>query len=113
MIKNFYSGELNAQSTSQIGAMNEYIETLRNEQIINTRLINEDDFIDISDDMLLSLYEDEVEEFDFDNDDDDDFYDNYYDEGPSYSRYGGAYGFDDDTIDSAFEGDPENYWNID
>lgn len=29
------------------------------------------------------------------------------------SKYGGAYGFDDDTIDSAFEGDPENYWNID
>ena len=22
-------------------------------------------------------------------------------------------GFDDDTINSAFEGDPENYWNID
>lgn len=31
----------------------------------------------------------------------------------SYSKYGGAYGYDDDTIDSAFEGDPENYWNID
>jgi len=40
-------------------------------------------------------------------------YDDYdYDE-PSYSKYGGAYGYDDDTIDSAFEGDPENYWNID
>jgi hypothetical protein len=112
MIKNFYSDELNAQSTSQIEAMNVYIDTFRNEQIINTRLINEDDFVDISDDMLLSLYEDEIEEFDFD-DDDDDFYENYYDEGPSYSRYGGAYGFDDDTIDSAFEGNPENYWNID
>lgn len=32
---------------------------------------------------------------------------------PSYSKYGGAYGYDDDTIDTAFEGDPENYWNID
>ncbi len=31
----------------------------------------------------------------------------------SYSEYNGAYGFDDDTINSAFEGDPENYWNID
>jgi hypothetical protein len=31
----------------------------------------------------------------------------------SYEKYGGAYGYDDDTIDSAFEGDPENYWNID
>ena len=32
---------------------------------------------------------------------------------PSYSRYGGAYGYDDDAIDSAFDGDPENYWNVD
>ncbi len=31
----------------------------------------------------------------------------------SYSEYNGAYGFDDETINSAFEGDPENYWNID
>lgn len=31
----------------------------------------------------------------------------------SYDKYNGAYGFDDDTIDSAFEGDPEAYWNID
>jgi hypothetical protein len=30
-----------------------------------------------------------------------------------YEKYKGAYGFDDDTIDNAFEGDPENYWNID
>ncbi len=29
------------------------------------------------------------------------------------SKYGGAYGYNDDAIDSAFEGDPENYWNID
>lgn len=31
----------------------------------------------------------------------------------NYSKYGGVHGLDDDTIDSAFEGDPENYWNID
>ncbi len=30
-----------------------------------------------------------------------------------YEEYGHAYGYDDDTINSAFEGDPENYWNID
>jgi len=42
--------------------------------------------------------------------DDNDYYD---DNSPSYEKYGGAYGYDDDTIDSAFEGDPENYWNID
>lgn len=37
---------------------------------------------------------------------------------PSWDRYGDSYasddaGYDDDTIDSAFEGDPDNYWNID
>jgi len=42
-----------------------------------------------------------------------DDYDDYDDYSPSYEKYGGAYGYDDDTIDSAFEGDPENYWNID
>ena len=29
------------------------------------------------------------------------------------SRYGGYNGYDDDTIDSAFEGNPELTWNID
>lgn len=43
-----------------------------------------------------------------------DSYDEDYDyDRRSYSEYNGAYGFDDDTINSAFEGDPENYWNID
>lgn len=42
-----------------------------------------------------------------------DDYDDYDDYSPSYEKYGGAYGYDDDTIDNAFEGDPENYWNID
>ena len=32
---------------------------------------------------------------------------------PSYSKYGGYNGYDDDTIDSAFEGIPEATWNID
>ncbi len=31
----------------------------------------------------------------------------------SYDEFNGAYGYDYDTINSAFEGDPENYWNID
>lgn len=35
-----------------------------------------------------------------------------YDDGIR-SKYNGAYGYSDDAIDSAFEGDPENYWNID
>ena len=33
--------------------------------------------------------------------------------GGSYDEFNGAYGFDDDTINDAFEGDPSNYWNID
>ena len=32
---------------------------------------------------------------------------------PSYEVHRGAFGFDDDTIDSAFEGDPSNCWNVD
>lgn len=36
-----------------------------------------------------------------------------YDEGPSYEKYGGYNGYDDDTIDSAFDGDPMNTWNVD
>ena len=31
----------------------------------------------------------------------------------SYSQYGGYNGYDDDTINSAFEGDPEATWNVD
>lgn len=32
---------------------------------------------------------------------------------PSYSQYGGYNDFDDDTINSAFEGNPEATWNVD
>ena len=32
---------------------------------------------------------------------------------PSYTEYGGYNGYDDNTIDSAFEGMPEATWNID
>lgn len=44
-----------------------------------------------------------------------DYYDSYrddYDEGP-HSKYGGYNGWDDDTIDEAFDGNPELTWNID
>lgn len=36
--------------------------------------------------------------------------DNY---GSSTEKYGGYNGFSDDVIDDAFEGDPENTWNVD
>lgn len=35
----------------------------------------------------------------------------YYD--TSYEKYGGYNDFDDDTIDTAFEGDPSATWNVD
>lgn len=39
--------------------------------------------------------------------------DRWYDDGNSYSKYGGYNGYDDETIDSAFEGMPDATWNID
>ena len=44
--------------------------------------------------------------------DDYDYYD-YDDDSPSYSKYGGYNGWDDNTIDEAFDGNPELTWNID
>ena len=52
--------------------------------------------------LFLEIVDSSCDESQYDNDD------NY-----SYDKYNGAYGFDDDTIDSAFEGEPEAYWNID
>jgi len=51
-----------------------------------------------------------------DEDDDLDFDDSEYDFDNSksgYEKYGGYNGYDDGTIDNAFEGDPENTWNVD
>lgn len=60
--------------------------------------------------VLLSDYipEEKTSYYDdyyYDNSDDD------YDNG--YSKYGGYNGYDDQTIDDAFEGDPNLTWNID
>jgi hypothetical protein len=44
---------------------------------------------------------------------DEDSRDYSYNNNSDYSIYGGAYGYDDNTINNAFDGDPENYWNID
>ena len=44
--------------------------------------------------------------------DDYDYYRDDDDEGP-YSKYGGYNGWDDNTIDEAFDGNPELTWNID
>ena len=42
-------------------------------------------------------------------------YDSYYDDDDDdpYSKYGGYNGWDDNTIDEAFDGNPELTWNID
>lgn len=45
----------------------------------------------------------------------DDYYMNLKEENdysPSYSNFGGPHGFDDLTVEVAFEGDPSNIWNI-
>jgi tetratricopeptide (TPR) repeat protein len=64
-----------------------------------------------ADEHLFGVVQSDEDEEDYEQGFDDyDDSDNY---SPSYDKYGGAYGYDDDTIDSAFEGDPENYWNID
>jgi len=43
----------------------------------------------------------------------DDYDDNIDYSKACYDQYGGYNGFDDDTINSAFEGDPEATWNVD
>lgn len=62
-----------------------------------------------ADEHLFGIIELDEDGIDYEQD-----YEDYEDNfSQSYEKYGGAYGYDDDTIDSAFEGDPENYWNID
>ena len=66
-----------------------------NEALINEAEIEEED-IDEEEDM----------NWDEGNDDMDDY-------GSSTEKYGGYNGYSDDVIDDAFEGDPENTWNVD
>ena len=55
---------------------------------------------------ILTSYDYEDKQHD-ENDDD---YDDYT---PRYDKYGGHNGYDDQTIDEAFGGDPSATWNID
>lgn len=41
------------------------------------------------------------------------FYADDWDDERSYEEYGGYNGYDDFTINDAFEGDPEATWNVD
>ncbi|RYE28016.1 MAG: hypothetical protein EOP48_33965 [Sphingobacteriales bacterium] len=54
--------------------------------------------------------DEDLDEEDFSTLDKDDDYDNY---GRSGEKYGWYNGWSDDVIDDAFEGDPENTWNVD
>ena len=66
------------------------------------------DFVDglKEDENLFMVYN--YEEFEEDDDSN-----NYNDDRPRYSKYGGANGLDDRTINDAFDGDADNYWNVD
>ena len=63
------------------------------------------------------IYDDD--EYDDEKYDDGDYDDYSHDfEEPTYDRYNGSYaqdemGYNDDDIDTIFDGDPEAYWNID
>ena len=70
----------------------EVIALVRNEY---PNIFDPNDDLDLQDE---TDYVDDIEPFEID---------------PKYRKYGGYNGFDDDTIDDAFEGDPRNTWNVD
>ena len=55
----------------------------------------------------------EIEKSEYDYDTFDNNSESYYSDSSNSSYYGGIYGCSDDTIDDCFEGEPDNYWNID
>jgi hypothetical protein len=57
--------------------------------------------------------EENLDDYITDYDDYESDYDDYDTYGNSYEKYGGYNGWSDDAIDDAFEGDPENTWNVD
>lgn len=79
------------------------------------------DFDDVEDHRLIHRNDDDFDEEDEDDIcDNEDYEDDYYDDdyGTHYGKYAGSYaqdveGYDDETIDEVFDGDPEAYWNID
>lgn len=61
--------------------------------------------------MLINEEDEEADEDDNGNEEDD--YDAMDEYGSSGEKYGWYNGYSDDVIDDAFEGDPENTWNVD
>jgi hypothetical protein len=61
--------------------------------------------------MVINEEEEEAsEDYPETGEEDDDSMDEY---GSSGEKYGWYNGYSDDAIDDAFEGDPENTWNVD
>lgn len=83
--------------------------TLDNSEKITMKQVYTDFIYSLKEDENLFIKND-YDEFDID---DDSYNYNNNDNRPSYSKYGGANGLDDRTIDDAFDGDADNYWNID
>ncbi len=76
----------------------------------NSKEENKSEFIEFSKSVEEEDDEYVKDEEDYSTLDEDDNYDNY---GTSGEKYGWYNGWSDDVIDDAFEGDPENTWNVD
>ena len=86
-----------------------YITNSLSESTINSAIENSKHQIAQSDSQLLSETENDHEDYDTQSDDS---------EQRTFERYKGSYaqdteGYSDQDIDDIFDGDPDNYWNID
>lgn len=92
----------------------DYLESIKEMMTFSSRIEIEEfykrhptsDYLD--DEILDSFYLNDESSGNSNND-----YDSDYGYDFSYEQFGGAHGYDDQTINTAFEGDPSNYWNID
>jgi len=91
--ENTFISEPLSEITPNTSTLTEFISTLK----INRHLfVKQDD-----------EYEEDKDYQDYDD------YNDHDDYGNDYEKYGGYNGWSDDVIDDAFEGDPENTWNVD
>ncbi len=79
-----------------------------NEKLLNCKTENNIESNITQNDTFENLEDDELDDSElFDSDETSEEY------GTSGEKYGWYNGFSDDAIDDAFEGDPENTWNVD
>jgi hypothetical protein len=105
-------------SSRRLYITEQFLQILRNDNTINfliTTTLDENFYIEYTVtgiDYPLPL---ENVEFEFEEEEEEEEEEREREESGdfSYDKYKGAYGYDDDSINSAFEGHPENYWNID